>query len=464
MQLQFCGAAGTVTGSCHLLTLDDGTRILLDCGLYQGHEDEMEAFNQQWFFKPAEIDVLVLSHAHIDHSGRIPRLVKDGFKGKIFCTSATRDLCAIMLMDSARIQESDAEHESRRRHRNIRPLYTEYDARQSLNLFRTVEYNTWFWIEKNVKVLFRDAGHILGSASVTLAIVGDDGKETVLGFTGDIGRYSRPILKDPEDMPACDYLISESTYGGLKHEEGPEDIRKFMNIIRDTCLRQRGKLIIPAFSIGRTQEILFRLNNLHNSGELPDIPVYVDSPLAMNATEIFRIHPECMDEEINRFLLEDDNPFGWNNMRYVKNTEQSKALNRSDEPCIIISASGMAEAGRIRHHIYHHITDPDNTILIVGYCAVGTLGEKLVKRPDRIKLFGEELPVMARIEVISSMSAHGDEPEMLRFLNNQDRNKLRKLFLVHGEPKRQEAFQKTLSAEGFLHIEIPKLGDVFELK
>jgi metallo-beta-lactamase family protein len=462
MQLQFCGAARTVTGSCHLLTLTDGTRILLDCGLYQGNDEDMETFNKQWFFKPSEIDVLVLSHAHIDHSGRIPKLVKDGFKGKIYCTSATRDLCAIMLMDSAHIQESDAEHERKRRKNNVQPLYTEYHVKQSLKLFRTVEYNTWFWIEKEVKVIFKDAGHILGSASVTLSIQ-REGQETLLGFTGDIGRYNRPILKNPEPMPACDYLITESTYGGINHDEGPEDIRKFMLIIKETCINNRGKLIIPAFSIGRTQEILHRLNNLYNEGSLPDIPVYVDSPLAMNATEIFRIHPECMDDEISKFLDQDDNPFGWNHMHYIKNPHQSKALNFSGEPCIIISASGMAEAGRIKHHLFHHISNASNTILIVGYCAAGTLGEKLVRKPETVKIFGEELTVRARIEVISSMSAHGDEPEMLQFHEAQDKNKLKKVFLVHGEPKRQEAFKNTLTKNGYKNIEIPALGDVYEI-
>lgn len=462
MQIQFCGASQTVTGSCHLLTLQNDKKILLDCGLYQGHEDDMEAFNQQWLFKPSDIDVLVLSHAHIDHSGRIPRLVKDGFKGKIYCTSATRDLCAIMLMDSAHIQESDAEHESKRRHKNVKPLYTEFDVKQSLKLFRTVEYNTWFTIEEDVKVIFKDAGHILGSASVTLSII-ENGKETILGFTGDIGRYNRPILKNPEPMPPCDYLISESTYGGITHDEGPEDIKKFLEILLDTCVKNRGKLIIPAFSIGRTQEILYRMNILHNEGALPDIPVYVDSPLAMNATEVFRIHPECMDDEINRILDADENPFGWNNMRYIKNPNQSKALNFSDEPCVIISASGMAEAGRVKHHIFHHITREEDTILIVGYCAKGTLGERLVKKPETVTIFGEELKVRARIEVISSMSAHGDEPEMLRFHESQDKNRLKKFFLVHGEPKRQEAFKLALSQKGYKNIEIPALGNLYDL-
>ena len=462
MHIQFCGAAKTVTGSCHLLTLQNGKKILLDCGLYQGHEDAMETFNQQWFFKPSEIDILLLSHAHIDHSGRIPKLVKDGFKGKIYCTSATRDLCVIMLLDSAHIQESDAEREKRHRNVNAKPLYTEFDVNKAMKLFRTVEYNTWFTVDQDVRAIFKDAGHILGSASVTVS-VNENAKETILGFSGDIGRYDRPILKDPEPMPVCDYLISESTYGGIKHDEGPEDIRKFMQIILDTCVNGKGKLIIPAFSIGRTQEILYRLNILNNEGKLPNIPVYVDSPLAMNATEIFRLHPECMDDDITAFLSKDDNPFGWNNMRYIKSAEQSKQLNYSNEACMIISASGMAEAGRVKHHIFHQIGKPENTILIVGYCAEGTLGEQLVKKPDTVKIFGEELKVRARIEVISSMSAHGDEPEMLRFHSAQDKQKLQKLFLVHGEPKRQEAFKTSLSTNGYKNIEIPALGATYEL-
>lgn len=462
MKLQICGAAQTVTGSCHLVTLDNGFKLLLDCGLYQGHEDEFENFNNQWLFKPADIDVLVLSHAHIDHCGRIPKLVKDGFRGKIFCTSATRDLSAIMLLDSAHIQESDAEYETRKFKRPQKPLYTQVDAKNCLKYFVCTEYDSWFSVNENIEVLFSDAGHILGAASVTLKI-NENGKETVLGFSGDVGRYNRPILKDPAPMPALDYFICESTYGGKTHEETPESDEHFLQIIYDTCISKRGKVIIPAFSVGRTQELLYRLDKLYNAGRLDNIPVYVDSPLAMNATEIFIIHPECFDEEMHQFISSDSNPFGWNNMHYVKDVEQSKRLNVSDEPCIIIAASGMANAGRVKHHLFHQLDKAKNTVLIVGYCAQGTLGQQLVDKPETVHIFHQEIKVRANIEVMSSMSAHADQPELLQFISNQEVNKLKKIFLVHGELKKQEAYKAALTEKQYQSIDIPKLGDIFEL-
>jgi metallo-beta-lactamase family protein len=462
MKLKICGAAQTVTGSCHLITLDDGFNILLDCGLYQGQEDEFDNFNQQWLFNPSEIDVLVLSHAHIDHAGRIPKLVKDGFNGKIYCTSATRDLSAIMLLDSAHIQETDAKYEAKKKHKNITPLYTEQDAKKCLNQFICIEYNNWFSLLPNIELMFTDAGHILGSSAVTLKIK-EYNREIMFGFSGDIGRYDRPILKDPEKMPVLDYLICESTYGGKKHEETPESDEHFLQIIRDTCINNNGKVIIPAFSVGRTQELLYRLDKLYTQGKLGNIPVYVDSPLAINATEIFVIHPECFDDEMHQFLATDSNPFGWNNMKYVRTTEESKKLNNSEEACIIIASSGMANAGRVKHHIANQIEDAANTILIVGYCANGTLGQQLIQKPATVKIYGDEKTVRANIEVLSSFSAHADEPELLRFLSNQDVNKLKKIFLVHGEPKRQQAFKSTLLANLYSSIEIPELGDVFEI-
>ena len=462
MKLQICGAAQTVTGSCHLVTLENDFKLLLDCGLYQGHEDEFEDFNSKWLFQPSEIDVLVLSHAHIDHCGRIPKLVKDGFKGKIYCTSATRDLAAIMLLDSAHIQESDAEYAAKKHKGNGKPLYTQIDAKNCMKQFVCVEYDNWFAVNENINVLFSDAGHILGSASVALKI-NETGKETTLGFSGDVGRYNRPILKDPKAMPLLDFLICESTYGGKTHEETPESDEHFLQIIKDTCVVKRGKVIIPAFSVGRTQELLYRLDKLYTAGRLENIPVYVDSPLAMNATEIFIIHPECFDEEMHQFISTDGNPFGWNNMNYVRSTEQSKALNISKEPCIIISASGMANAGRVKHHIFNQIDKAENTILIVGYCAVGTLGQQLTQKPETIKIFGEEKKVRATIEIMSSMSAHADQPELLKFISNQDANKVKKIFLVHGELKKQEAYKSALITKQYKSIEIPALGAVFEL-
>lgn len=462
MKLQICGAAQTVTGSCHFITLNNGFKILLDCGLYQGREEEFDEFNEKWLFNPEHIDVLILSHAHIDHAGRIPKLVKDGFRGKIYCTSATRDLSAIMLLDSAHIQESDAKYEAKRKHRNVQPLYTQNDAKRCLNQFICIEYNNWFSIDKHTEIIFTDAGHILGSAAVTIKTIESD-EEILLGFSGDIGRYNRPILKDPTPMPQLDYLICESTYGGKKHEETPESDEHFLKIIKDTCEKKLGKVIIPAFSVGRTQELLYRLDKLHTDGKLGNIPVYVDSPLAINATEIFIIHPECFDDEMHKFLSTDNNPFGWNNLKYVRTTEESKALNKSEEPCIIIAASGMANAGRVKHHIANQIEDAANTILIVGYCADGTLGQKLTQKPDTIKIYGDEKKVLANIDVLSSFSAHADEPELLQFISNQDKNKLQKIFLVHGDPKRQNALKETLINNKYQSIEIPELGEIFDL-
>ena len=380
MKVKFCGAAQTVTGSSHLLTLENGYTILLDCGLYQGREKDMKNFNSSWYFDPAQIDCLILSHAHIDHSGRIPKLVKDGFQGNIICTHATRSLCAIMLLDSARIQERDAEYYNRKlskkkkknKQKKFRtPLYTANDIPATMALFMGASYNKWYTINENVGVCFKDAGHILGSASVTLKVKEGE-REIMFGFTGDIGRPNRPILRDPIQMPKVDYLICESTYGDKDHIGAPDEIDKFLEIIKHTCVEKRGKLIIPAFSVGRTQEIVYMLDRLESSGKLPMIPVYVDSPLAVNATTVFGAHPECFDNNLNEYMLVDDNPFGFNTLTYVKSVEVSKTLNNSEEPCIIISSSGMMNAGRVRHHLFNSIDQSKNThfdcgLLFSGY-------------------------------------------------------------------------------------------------
>lgn len=462
MKIKFCGAAQTVTGSSHLLTLDDGTKILLDCGLYQGHEDEMDNYNTSWFFKPSDIDYLILSHAHIDHCGRIPKFVKDGFKGQIFATHATYDLCALMLLDSAHIQEKDAEYEAKKLKRKVEPLYSIKDAKDCLGNFVGVSFNKWFKISPNISFIFNDAGHILGSATVALKILEND-KKTIFGFSGDIGRPNRPILKDPEKMPICDYLICESTYGGEKHVDNITTDDFFLKIIQETCIEKRGRVIIPAFSVGRTQEIIFTLDKLKSQGKIGDIPVFIDSPLAVNATEIFKLHPECYDAEMHEYLRKEGDPFGFNSLHYISDLKDSKALNDLNTPAIIISASGMAQAGRIKHHIFHNIENPNCTILMVGYCADGTLGEKLIKKPKEIKIFGELLMVNARIETLSSMSAHADHYEILDFLKNQDKNKLKTIFLVHGELKRQERLKAGMIENGFYHIEIPFLEQEFNI-
>lgn len=461
MKISFYGAAETVTGSCHLLTLKDDFRILLDCGMYQGSDDDFADFNQRWHFNPEEVGCLILSHAHIDHSGRIPKFVKDGFKGNIYCTSATRDLCYIMLMDSAMIQERDVEKYNERHNTNRKPLYTTADVVECMKNFVCVEYERWFTIYKNVHFIFQDTGHILGSASVVLAINEDDYHTTYFGFTGDIGRPNRPILKDPVPIKPVDYLICESTYGDKLHPDQVSNEEYFLKIIYETCVANRGKLIIPAFSIGRTQEIVHDLDKLENQGKLPHIDIFVDSPLALNATDLYRMHSECFDENMHRYIQNDPDPFGFNKLKYIRSVEESKELNFRKEPCIIISASGMANAGRVKHHIYHNVEDSNSTILIVGYCADRTLGAELVKKPKTVNIHGKELKVNARIEVMNSLSAHGDQKEMTDFLSLQNKEALKKIFLVHGEKNRLQGFKKHLLAQGFQGVEIPTLGDNF---
>ncbi len=423
----------------------------------------MRDFNTTWLFKPEEVDCLILSHAHIDHSGRIPYLVKCGFSGTIHSTHATRSLCAFMLLDSAKIQERDVEYFNKHRgHRDERtPLYNANDVQVAMQLFQTYNYGRWAKIHDDVEILFRDAGHILGSASVTLKIR-ENGHTCYLGFTGDIGRPNRPILRDPQPMPEVDYLICESTYGDKEHLEQPQEIERFLYIIKDTCLRRRGKLLIPAFSVGRTQELVYILDQMENAGRLPHIPVYVDSPMAVNATEVFAAHPECYDDNLHEYLLTDDNPFGFKNLHYIRGLEESKMLNHTTEPCIIISAAGMLNAGRSRHHLFNSMDNSRNTILLVGYCAPDTPGGMLLAGAKEIKLFGEVKPVRAKVEVMDSFSAHADRLEMLDFLRSQ-RRRQPKIFLVHGEQNRQEAFRTYLTENGFEDVEIPVLGEVFEV-
>jgi metallo-beta-lactamase family protein len=476
MKIKFCGAAREVTGSSHLITLDNGYKILLDCGLYQGGGDDdgqtgdnrdnaLKNFNDRWLFDPREIDCLILSHAHIDHTGRVPKLVGDGFKGLIYSTHATRDLCNLMLMDSAKIQESDAERDNRHR-KNMetpekKPLYTVEDVAETMRLFASFNYEQWFQINPDVRAMFRDAGHILGSASVTLEI--REGDRTLrFGFTGDIGRPDRPILGDPLPMPEVDYLICESTYGDREHESAPNELDKLVRIVHHTCVEKRGKLIIPAFSVGRTQELVYILDKLNHAGRLPRIPVFVDSPLAVNATEVFINHPECFDQEVNRYMLENDDPFGFNDLFYIRSVEGSRSLNNMKKPCIIISASGMMNAGRIRHHLFNNIEQRRNTFLIVGYCSPNTPGGQLREGAKSMYLMGEFKQVLADVEVMDSFSAHGDRTEMLDFLKNQKAS-CKKIWLVHGTIDRQEKWRDALQKEGFEAVGIPELGEVESL-
>lgn len=454
MTLSFHGAAQEVTGSAHLLTLDDGYKILLDCGLYQGRNRDMEDFNSTFPFDPADIDVLVLSHAHIDHSGRIPKLVKEGFRGKIYATHATRSLCAILLLDSAFIQEKDAEYYNRKHDDRREPLYVRADVKPTMDRFVGLPYGQWQTLRPGVEVQFRDAGHILGSASVTLRIQ-ENGTTTTVGFTGDVGRPNRPILRDPIKLPDCDYLICESTYGDREHELPPNELQRFLRIIRDT-VRRGGKLLIPAFSVGRTQEIVYMLDQLESDGKLPRVPVFVDSPLAVNATSVFGAHPECYDAELQAYMLTDDNPFGFNDLTYIRKVEESKALNRLEGPAIIISASGMLNAGRSKHHLANLMEDARNTIFIVGYCAPGTPGGKLRDGVEGMKLYGRYHDLRAEVVVMDSFSAHADRSELIHFLNGQQ-DTCKQLFLVHGTPERMEPFGESLRRAGFTKVSAPEL-------
>jgi metallo-beta-lactamase family protein len=338
------------------------------------------------------------------------------------------------------------------------------DAKNAMKQFVGIGYGRWFAIEKNTEVQFNDAGHILGSANVTLRIKQVDGSYRHVGFTGDIGRPDRPILRDPQPMPACDYLLCESTYGGQEHQGMPSDEVDLLRIIKETCVDKQGKLIIPAFSVGRTQEIVYMIDRLETAGKLPSVPVYVDSPLAVDATDIFVLHPECYDADILEYMQTDPNPFGFRKLNYVKKVEESKAINESNEPCIIISASGMMQAGRVKHHINNNIEDPKCTILVVGFCAANTLGRRISDGADEVKIFGKKKKVNADVVTMGSFSAHGDQQEMLDFLQCQDKFKLKTMFLVHGEIDRQTIFKEAILADGFKQVEIPELDQEYELE
>ncbi len=463
--MTFWGAARTVTGSKHLLELDNGKRILLDCGLFQGRRSESRERNSDFGFDAASIDIVLLSHAHIDHCGLLPKLWREGFRGAVYSTHATRDLCSYLLHDSAHIQEKDAEFVNKRNRKKGKPeievLYDHDDVDGILGRFRSVSYDHPFKPTEGVEVEYRDAGHILGSASIHMTII-ENGRTTKLGFTGDIGSPNRPILRDPQPMKPCDYLISESTYGGKTHEPPEEAKGKLAEIVKRTASRG-GKLIIPAFAVGRTQEIVHILDQLEHEGALPRIPVYVDSPLAVNATNVFIAHPECFDQELRNYMRNDPEPFGFNKLNYIRKVELSKELNMHHEPMVIISASGMCEAGRILHHLRNNIEDPRNTVMMVGYCAEHTLGKRIIDQHEEVRIFGQMHPLRCEVAVMNHYSAHADEPGMVDFISNFDPAELKNIFLVHGDLKRQEKFKDALSIAGYDRVAIPDHGQSFQL-
>lgn len=467
--IQFFGAARTVTGSKHLLTTNNGFSILLDCGLFQGRSALAKHDNAHFGFSPSKIDALILSHAHIDHSGLIPLLVKQGFKGKIWATSATYDLCKLLLFDSAHIQEQDLYYVNKNRTRKnlvpIEPLYDKDDVTAALSLFEVVNYHQKFTVCDEVEAYFNDAGHILGSTSVYL-LVNESGHRFTLCFSGDLGRKNTPIIRSPETLDACDYLIMESTYGDRNHEMVDNSIDKFREIIDNTCVKKRGKLIIPAFSVGRTQELLYTLDQLYNQGKLPNIPVYLDSPLSQNATDVMKKHKALLNSNIIEYLKNhDDNadPFGFSKLHYVNSKEESKALNFDRQPCIIISASGMAEAGRVKHHIKNSINDARNTILFVGHCEQSTLGAKLLSGESTVKIFGEYFDVKATVLKLEGMSAHADQTEMTEWIFSGRVPQLKQMFLVHGDFEKQSIFMNHLKTAGINQIEIPDFKEIFEI-
>jgi metallo-beta-lactamase family protein len=466
MKIKFLGAAQEVTGSKHLVTIENGKKILLDCGMFQGKGMETDGMNRNLGFEPTEIDHIILTHAHIDHSGLIPYMYKLGFRGSVVCTNATRDLCSIMLADSGHIHEGDIKWYNKRRiargQEPIEPIYTEKEARACMELFIGVAYNRKFNIDNNIRVKFTNTGHMLGSSVVSLEI-SEKGKIYKIAYTGDIGRPSNRILKSPEPFPQCEYLITESTYGNRLHNELQEAEEELLKVLVHTCVEKQGKLIIPSFAIGRTQEVVYSLNNFFNAGKLPRVNIYVDSPLAVNATAIFKMHTDCLNDHVRQVMMNDPDPFGFDSLFYITSSEDSKKLNSLKNPCVIISASGMMEAGRIKHHLANNIEDPRNTILAVGYCSPITLGARILNGDQVVSIFGEQHPVNAEVARIEAFSGHGDYNEMMKYIGCQDKSQLKKLFMVHGEPVAQGFYKDVLVKAGFDNIEIPMHGQEFTL-
>lgn len=473
MKITFLGATKMVTGS-NFLVEGAGKKFLVDCGMYQGSaRDEMEN-SEPFAYNVHDIDFVLLTHAHIDHSGRIPKLYTEGYRNPVITTKASRDLCSIMLPDSGHIQEQEIEWRNRKRVREgkkpLPPLYTAQDALDCMEIFQSVSYDEIIEVDENIHVRFNDAGHMLGSAIIEIW-VNEDGKETKAVFTGDLGNNDIPLLSSPTMIERADYVVMESTYGGRLHMRNDDKANLFLDIVSET-LKQGGTVVIPSFAVGRTQEILYELNNIKD-GPISDefkekydilmkAPVYVDSPLAISATEIFRENSDLFDEETQAFIQSGDNPLEFNGLQFTRTADESKALNEKEESAIIISASGMCEVGRIKHHLKHHLWDPKSTILFVGYQAQGTLGRRIVEGEKKVKIFGEEIAVNARIEYIEGYSGHADQEWLLNFIYSFI-TKPKHIFLVHGEPEGQEILKDKILETVEIPVTIPEYGQCYTL-
>jgi len=464
MKVTFLGAARTVTGSMHLLEIN-GMQILLECGLYEGKREEAYRRNRHLPFDAQSIHTAILSHAHIDHSGNLPSLCRTGFEGNIICTPATRNLCSIMLLDSAHIQETDVRYVNKRRKNKhlplFNPLYMRADAEKAITQLLPIAYNRPFQISESVKVTLQDAGHILGSSLVVLDLQ-ENGRKARLMFTGDVGRSHMPIIRDPAIVKDIDYLIIESTYGMRVHDDEDTTENELESIVNET-INRGGKIIIPAFSVGRTQQVVYSLHKLHEQKRIPDIPIYVDSPLSVNATEIFRLHPECYDQETRKFIKNHNSPLIFHNLTYIRDVEKSKKIQKINQPMIIITASGMCEAGRILHHLRNTVTNQRNTILIIGYCAEHTLGKRIMDKVPEIKIFGEPYPLRAQVKTIDALSAHADCNELLAFVKKSN-STIKKVFVVHGNEEQSLGFAKTLEKNIKAKVFVPNMNEEFTLQ
>jgi metallo-beta-lactamase family protein len=464
-ELYSWGAAEEVTGSKHFLSVN-GRALMVDCGAFQGRREAADRKNREWPFDYREIASVLLTHAHYDHCGLLPLLVLRGYNRAIYSTPATRDLANLILLDSAHIQSKDIEF--LRKKAKLKggtvdktPLYSENDVQKCLGRFTPVSYHRPFRPAEGIQVTFFDAGHILGSA-MALVEVELEGRNILIGFSGDLGRRQLPIIRDPEGLPPIDYLVMESTYGDRLHKSMDNTLDLLADVINRTVARG-GKIVVPAFAIERTQEMVFFIHLLHDQKRIPKIPIYVDSPMAVNATTIFRMHQECFDEETKQaFLNHADNPFGFNDLHYITDKEESQKLNDLRTPAMIISSSGMCESGRILHHLAHTIGNPRNTVLIVGYMAENTLGRKIVEKWPRVPIFGEGFALNAEVKILNSFSGHADYNEILDYVSRLDRQRLKKVFLVHGEKSAQDNLKRLLEEKSFA-VDIVKAGERYAL-